>query len=134
MKKKKYNWFWVILACSFIIFVAYYIAYSSGYYEAKVSKKATITQERLEEFENDVKNNTEIDLKDYVDHDDVDYSSPLSRLGGNISSGIDSLMDGGVTDFFNFLGTLFAWQEFQLMLWLSLISKEILWNRIVILL
>src|SRR5574344_1090369 len=108
MKKQKYNWFWFILICSFVIFVAYYIAYSSGFYEAKVSRKTTITQEKLNEFENDVKNNDQIDIKDYVNNDYVDYSSPLSRLGGSISSGIDTFMDGGVTDFFTFLGTLFA--------------------------
>src|SRR5574344_1228521 len=107
MKKKNYNWFWLTLCGLFLVFLAYYIAYSSGYYEAKVNRKATITQEKLEEFEQDVKDNKEIDLKDYLDSDFVDYSSPVSKIGSNIAQGIDSVMDGGVTDFFNFLGQLF---------------------------
>lgn|SRR5574344_268144 len=108
MKKSNYNWFWITLGGMFLIFLAYYIAYTSGYYEAKVTRKATITQEKLEQFEEDVKEGKEIDIKDYVQNDSIDYSSPVSRLGNNISSGIDSLMGGGVTDFFNFLGKLFT--------------------------
>lgn len=41
----------------------------------------------------------EIDIKDYISNDNVDYSSPMSRLGTTISSGIDTFMSGGVTDF-----------------------------------
>ena len=108
MKKPNYNWFWISLGGLFLVFLAYYIAYASGYYEAKITRKATITQEKLEQFEEDVKDGKEIDINDYVENDSIDYSSPVSRLGNGISSGIDSLMGGGVTDFFNFLGKMFT--------------------------
>lgn len=108
MKKKNYNWFWIALGSLFLVFLAYYIAYASGYYEANVSRKATITQEKLEQFEEDVKDGKEIDVSDYVQSDSIDYSSPVSNLGNSISSGIDSLMGGGVSDFFDFLGKLFT--------------------------
>jgi hypothetical protein len=108
MKKPNYSWFWLILGGFFLTFLAFYIAYSSGYYEAKVQKKATITQEKITEFEQDVKDGKEIDLKEYVNNDYIDYSSPVSKLGNKLASGIDMFMDGGVTDFFNFLGTMFT--------------------------
>jgi hypothetical protein len=108
VKKPNYSWFWLPLGILFLVFLAFYIAYSSGYYEAKVNRKATITQEKINEFEKDVKDGKEIDIKDYVDNDYVDYSSPVSKLGTKIAAGIDTFMDGGVTDFFNFLGTMFT--------------------------
>ena len=108
MKKPNYNWFWITLGALFLIFLAYYIAFASGYYEAKVTRKATITQEKLEEFEEDVKDGKDIDIKDYVNNDNVDYSSPMSKLGTKIASGVDSFMSGAVTDFFNFLGRMFT--------------------------
>ena len=108
MKKPNYNWFWFSLCFSFLVFLAYYIAFSSGYYEAKVTRKSTITEEKLEEFESDVKDGKEVDLKDYINNDFTDYSSPVSKLGNGLSSGIDAFMGGGVTDFFNMLGSLFT--------------------------
>ena len=108
MQKKRFNWFGFILLSFFLVFSAFYIAYSSGYYEVNVSKHTIITQEKLEEFENDVKNNKEIDIKDYIDNDKKDYSSKISKVGSSLSSSIDSFMDGGMSDFFNFLGKLFT--------------------------
>lgn len=107
MKKKKSNWFLNILGICFIIFVALYIAQASGYYEAKIAKRSVITSEAIKEFENDVSLGKEIDIKDYVSSDYVDYSSPMADLGSKLGSGIDKIMDGGITDFFKFLGNLF---------------------------
>lgn len=39
MKKPNYNWFWFPLGGLFLVFLAYYIAFASGYYEAKVTRK-----------------------------------------------------------------------------------------------
>ena len=108
MPKKKFNWFKFILSSFFIVFLAYYLAYSSGYYEAKVTRKTILTKEKIDEFESDVKNNKEIDIKNYVNNDYVDYSSSISKIGNKISSGIDSFMDGGVSEFFDFLSKLFT--------------------------
>ena len=108
MEKKKKNYFLTLLSILFIIFVAYMVAYNSGYYEANISKKSKITEEKLQEFERDVKEGKEIDIKDYVENDYVDYSSSFSKLGNKLSSSIDTFMDSGLSDFFNFLGKLFT--------------------------
>ena len=52
---KKSNPFLKLLLVFFLIFMALYIALESGYYDVKMGRKATITEEKLEEFENDVK-------------------------------------------------------------------------------
>ena len=107
MEKKKKNYFLVILSILFIVFAAYMVAYNSGYYEANVSRKSKITEEKIQEFEQDVKDGKEIDIKDYIENDFVDYSSSFSKLGNKLSSSIDTFMDSGLSDFFEFLGKLF---------------------------
>ena len=107
MEKKKKNYFFIVLFTLFIIFLAYILAYNSGYYEANISRKSKITEEKLQEFEQDVKDGKEIDIKNYVENDYVDYSSSLSKLGNKLSSSIDTFMDSGLSDFFEFLGKLF---------------------------
>jgi hypothetical protein len=45
-----------------------------------------ITSDKIKEFEDDVKNNKDIDIKNYIDNDEVDYSNKITRLVYNISS------------------------------------------------
>ena len=61
---KKVNPFFKILFVFFLIFIALYIALESGYYDVKMGRKATITEEKLKEFEQDVKDGKNIDLKE----------------------------------------------------------------------
>ncbi len=105
--KKKPNYFFIILSILFIIFVSYIIAYNSGYYELEVSKKARLTEEKLNEFEDDVRNNLDVELKDYISDDYIDYSSAMSKVGNNLSSVVNNFIENGLTDFFNTLGKLF---------------------------
>ena len=104
---KKGRPFFKILFIFFLIFMALYIALESGYYDVKMGRKATITEEKLKEFEQDVKEGKEIDLKDYLTKDYIDYSSGVSRFGSKIGTSLDKLMDGGIKDFLNLLGSLF---------------------------
>lgn len=108
MEKKKKNYFLIILSVLFIVYTAYMVAYNSGYYEANISRKSKITEEKLQEFENDVKEGKEIDIKNYVESDFVDYSSLLSKLGNKFSSSIDTFMETGLSSFFDLLGKLFT--------------------------
>ncbi|MDD5836658.1 MAG: hypothetical protein PUD34_05575 [bacterium] len=105
MKKK--NYFFNILFVLFIIFMALYIALESGYYDVKMGRKATITEEKLAEFEQDVKDGKEIDLKDYLSDDYVDYSSGVSRIGSSLGTSLDKIMDGGIDDFLKIITSLF---------------------------
>ena len=92
---------------SLLLFIALYIALEAGYYDVKMGRKATITEEKLKEFEQDVKDGKNIDLKDYLTKDYIDYSSGVSRFGSKIGTSLDKLMDGGIKDFLELLGSLF---------------------------
>ena len=105
--KKKNNLFFKLLLISFLLFMGLYIANESGYYEAKNSKNAYITEENLRAFEQDVLDGKEIDIKDYVTNEYHDYSSFTSKLGQKLSSSLDTIMDGGISNFFELLGNLF---------------------------
>lgn len=105
MKTK--NFLFKILFVFFLVFMALYIALESGYYDIKMGRKATITEEKLKEFEQDVKEGKEIDIKDYLTKDYTDYSSKVSRFGSKIGTSLDKLIDGGIEDFLNILGSLF---------------------------
>jgi len=104
---KKTNYFLRILTILIIIFIALSVALESGYYDVKVGKKATLTEEKLEEFEQDVKDGKEIDIKEYIEEDTIDYSTPVSKFGQTLGSSIDKFMSYGLNDFFNLLSKLF---------------------------
>ena len=61
--KKKGSIFLKILAVLFILYLSLTIAISSGYYEAKLSEKTTITDEAMKQFEEDVKAGKNVDIK-----------------------------------------------------------------------
>ena len=108
MNKKKFNYFNFIFTILFLIFCGYYISFESGYYEASVSRKSKITQEKIVEFEKDVKEGKDIDIKEYMQSDYIDYSSPVSRVGTSISKAFDTFMSNGFVDFFSSISKLFT--------------------------
>ncbi len=107
MKVKKKNPFYYLFLLSLLIFSALYIALESGYYENKVSKKATITAEKIEEFEEDVAKGNAVDIKEYLKDDYVDYSSKVSKAGISVSNSIDSFMTDGIGKIIKVLDKLF---------------------------
>ena len=47
----------------FIIYIGIYASNKTGYYEYEMHKKVELTNEQIEKFEEDVKNNKKIDIK-----------------------------------------------------------------------
>ena len=45
-----------------------------------MQQRTILTNEKIIEFEKDVKNGTNIDLKTYLENDNIDYSNKLSNL------------------------------------------------------
>ncbi len=74
-----------LVALVIIIYIACYYVASSGYYEYHVQEKTLLTNQKIKEFEDDVKNNREIDIKDYLTYEEVDYTSKLTDLMYGIS-------------------------------------------------
>ena len=68
------NTFKIIFIFLFVIFLTMYISVGSNYYEYELHKKVMLTNEDIKKFEDDVKNNKEVDIDNYISSR-VDYSN-----------------------------------------------------------
>jgi len=64
----------IIIIIVFIFLCSYFVSYS-GYYEYQLQERTILTNEKIKEFENDIKNNENIDIKEYLDNEEIDYSN-----------------------------------------------------------
>ena len=90
-KKNKHNPFLRILGILFIIYISLSIASFSGYYENKVNEEVTLTEENIKKFEQDIKDNKEIDINNYIVSKKKDYRGFASNMGDNFSNFIEKL-------------------------------------------
>ena len=97
-----------ILIISIVAFLVNYFAANSGFYESEVSKRTILTQEKIKEFEEDVKNNEYVDIKDYTSYDYVDTSSGASNTGYYVSEIVSDFVTNKAVKFFELLGKLFS--------------------------
>lgn len=96
----------LIIIILVIIFSASYVISESGYYEYTVKQRTVITNEKIKEFETDVKNNENIDLKEYLSKDEIDYSNKFTNLVYNISDNSNKLAKKAIKYIFKKLGSL----------------------------
>ena len=59
---------------------------NSGYYEYHLQERTILTNQKIKEFENDVRNNEDIDIKNYLAYEEVDYTNKLTNLVYDISN------------------------------------------------
>ena len=110
MTKKKNNGSWVLklLGLLFILYLSLSVAIHSGYYEAKLSEKTTITKEAMEQFEEDIKNGKDVDIREYLTDKNQDYSNQTTRLGLLFSESVESFMTKGIDGMIEIVKTLFT--------------------------
>ncbi len=70
----------IIIIIIIIIYISAYYVASSGYYEYHLQRRTILTNEKIKEFEQDVKNNQNIDIKDYLAYEEIDYTNKLTNL------------------------------------------------------
>lgn len=92
-----------ILITLLVAFTALYISGETGYYEYELHKQVTLTNEKIKEFEEDVKNGKNINIKDYLIESEIDYSNKISKTGLSISESIGNIIQSGIETAFNFL-------------------------------
>ena len=92
-EKKKKHIFLKIILILFLIYFTLYIMDNLGYYNI-ASKNKIITEEKMKEFERDVKNGKSIDIKEYV-RDETNYKNSYSNLGYQSSIFIDATLNKG---------------------------------------
>lgn len=101
----------LIISITTIIFISSYIISSSGYYEYTMQQRTTITNEKIKEFEIDIKNNENIDIKEYLEKDEMDYSNKFTTLVYNISENSNKLTRKLIKKIFKKLSVLVEdWQ------------------------
>ena len=89
MKKHKLVNF--IITIIFLAYVASYYIANSSYYEYQLQERTVLTNEKIREFEEDVRNGQNIDVKDYVVDEYVDYSNKISNLVYNFSDSANNI-------------------------------------------
>ncbi len=100
MKVFKFLLFVTILA-----FLALFYAYSNGYYERLQNDKVILTNQKIEEFENNLKNGKDITIEDYMVKD-KSYSTKTSELSLKVSDKASNLLDSVIKFLFQKLGSV----------------------------
>ena len=98
--KKKNNVLKSIFVFLFITYVTLYVSQKSGYLDFQNYKRKELTEEKIKQFEEDIKSGKKVNIEDYKSNEVKDYSNKLSNLGYNTSNGISKLVSKGVDSFF----------------------------------
>lgn len=106
-KKPPSRHFFRILSVLFILFMIAYIMLECGYYESKLSRQSTITNENIKQFEKDVKEGKPVDLNNYLVEETVDYSNSVTKAGTKISETVNAFMTEGLASVVGVLKKLF---------------------------
>ncbi len=80
----------------------------SGYYEAKLNERTTLTEEQMKQFEEDIKNGKEIDLNNYLAEQRRDFSNGATKAGVAVSNIIENVFAEGFTRLGDILKKLFT--------------------------
>ena len=94
--KKKSKTFNLILLFLFLTFLGLYFSSNAGVIDYQAKHKNTLTEEKIKEFENDVKNNKEIDIKKYITKTDKKYDNTVSNSTLKVSNTIGKVIEGGL--------------------------------------
>ncbi len=105
---KERNNFRFIMTILFIIFITIYISQATGYYDYHQHKQVELTAEKIKEFEQDVKDGKNIDVKDYLTDTSYNYNNSFSQTGLRLSKTISDSTKKGVNSVFRFLEKLFT--------------------------
>lgn len=89
-----------------IIFLVSYLVASTGYYEYQMQERTILTNEKIKEFEEDIKNNKDIDVSEYFVSEEVDYSNKFTNLVYNISNESTKVTRKVMKKIFKKLGSL----------------------------
>lgn len=90
--KKIFN---TCLFCLFVIFLSIYGASKSGYYEYENKKTAEFTEESMKQFEKDIAEGKNVNIKDYLKTDTKNYDNKITNLGNTLSNIVsDGIVSG----------------------------------------
>ena len=94
-KKEKMHPFFKLMIILFLIFIAFYISLQSGYYPSRVQKRTLLTQESVNRFNSDIKNNQEIIAGSYT-NEDIDYSNFVTKAGNGLTYSLGKIIEKSI--------------------------------------
>ncbi|MGI6324419.1 MAG: hypothetical protein ACOXZS_00465 [Bacilli bacterium] len=81
-----------------IIFLVLYISQSTGYYEFEQHRRVALTESKIKQFEQDIKEGKNIDVSHYLDDVYRNYNNKVSTSGlkfsKNIADSFNKVMGG----------------------------------------
>ena len=77
--------FWYLFLSLFVIFIIIYFSSTNGYYEIENNSKKVFTEEKIKQFEEDVKLGKKIDVNNYLNNEEKNYSNKITLLGDKTS-------------------------------------------------
>jgi hypothetical protein len=98
----------IFMLILFIIFLALYLSQATGYHEYEQYRRVRITEEKIKQFEQDVKEGKPIDVDKYVEDIERDYSNKASQAGFKTSNFIENLFNNMLDVLLNIIEGLFS--------------------------
>lgn len=95
-KDKKPNIFKIIMLSFLAMYSILYVLDKTGYYNAKRKEKVVFTEAKIKEFEKDVAMGKNVDIDDYLEGTDKNYSNNFSKLGLSISNTANGIFNKGL--------------------------------------
>lgn len=90
------NFFRIMSLTVFLIFIALYYSSNSGLIDYQARNKTVLTEEQIKMFEEDVKNNVQIDLKKYIEDKEEKYDNNISKTTLKVSNTIGETVQGAL--------------------------------------
>ena len=84
-KKPRYHIFFRVVFAFFVLFLCLYSISVNGFVEVSNKNKTLYTEEQIKKFEEDVNNGRFVNINQYLEDSEVDYSNDVSKLGENLS-------------------------------------------------
>ena len=85
----KNNFLRIMSLTVFLIFLALYYSSNAGIIDYQARNRTALTEEQIKMFEDDVKNNVEIDIKKYLDDKEEKYDNNVSAIGECVAKALD---------------------------------------------
>ena len=104
---KKTNWFLKVVKIFFIFFIFSYIVSISGYHEARVARNVKLTDEALKKFEKDIEKGEIVDIKDYINNDEINYTNKFTKAANKVTNSALYIISQGISGIWDALKVLF---------------------------
>lgn len=89
-----------------ISFLSIFLSSKTGYYEYQNNKKAVFTEEKIKEFEKDISDGKNVNIKDYITDESKDYSNKVTDIGNSVSNIINDSVNTVLKKSFNIIEKL----------------------------